>query len=317
MKNDMIPLQGKNLIKHFNHEGRNVRAVDDVDIAVMTSEIVGLVGESGSGKSTVGKLLTGILSENKGQVDLFGRSLQSYSIRERSRMIQMIFQDWQSSLNSKMSVKEIIQEGWKIHKTMTSPEEMNKRLEKLCHDCEISKILLSRRPGELSGGQMQRVSIARALSLNPKILIADEPTSSLDIPVRHQILKLLKKIKEENGISILLISHDLEAVRMIADRIYIMFRGKIVETSAAEDLFVNHLHPYTERLFTNRRQNKNPEAWNQLNNTDSWLNGCPFTEVCKNVMPVCSNQLPPWKNIIQNHQILCHIDTSKANSKNS
>jgi oligopeptide/dipeptide ABC transporter ATP-binding protein len=316
MRTDMTALQTKNLVKHFNQEGRNIQAVQNVDIFLMPSEIVGLVGESGSGKSTVGKLLTGILKADQGHIDLFGRALDSYPAKDRSKAIQMIFQDWQSSLNPKMRVKKILQEGWKIHNDFSSPEEMAVRLEKLCHDCEISKNLLSRFPGELSGGQMQRVSIARALSLNPKILIADEPTSSLDIPIRHQILALLRKIKEENNIAVLLISHDLDAVKKIADRIYIMFRGKIVETSSTQRLFAEYMHPYTERLLGSLARIQNGE-WNRINETVAWNQGCPFTKVCKNVMPVCEKESPPWKDFVQNHQILCHIDTSKISSKKS
>lgn len=318
MKNEMTALQAQKLVKHFNQEGRNIQAVQNVDMSVMPSEIVGLVGESGSGKSTIGKLLTGILKADQGNIYLFSRPLDSYPIKEKSKSIQMIFQDWQSSLNPKMRVQEILQEGWKIHKVFSSKEEITGRLEKLCHDCEISKNLLTRFPRELSGGQMQRVSIARALSLNPKILIADEPTSSLDIPIRHQILELLKKIKEENNISILLISHDLDAVKMIADRIYIMFRGKIVETSATQRLLTEHMHPYTERLLrAGAHHNQDLAAWNRMNETVSWRHGCPFTKVCENVMPVCEQEPPPWKDFVQNHQILCHIDTSKVSSKNS
>jgi len=315
MKTDITALQARQLTKHFNKDGRSVQAVQSINLSLMPSEIVGLVGESGSGKSTTGKLLAGILNADQGQIDLFGKLLRSYSIKERSKIIQMIFQDWQSSLNPRMKVMDILHEGWKIHGDCPSSER-TVRLEKLCDDCEIPRNLLERFPFELSGGQMQRVSLARALSMSPKILIADEPTSSLDVPIRHQILRLLRKIKTENQIGILLISHDLEAVRQIADRIYIMYRGKIVETAHTEKLFADHMHPYTERLFATLNRVKN-DHWNRINETMAWKHGCPFTKVCKNAMPVCEIEPPPWKDLVQNHQILCHIDTSKTASKKS
>jgi oligopeptide/dipeptide ABC transporter ATP-binding protein len=217
----------------------------------------------------------------------------------------MVFQDWQSSLNPKMPISKILSEAWMIHRY--NKKELEQKLLKLAEDFELDSDILQRTPRELSGGQLQRVTIARALSINPKILIADEPTSSLDITLRRQVLDLFKSKISRMGLSLIIISHDLDAVVTLASKILIMFRGKIVEMGSPDQILKTPIHPYTLRLI-NPGQFPDPEGnWEKLNSNFSWENGCPFTGVCQNTMNICHKELPNWKNYGNGHWALCHI----------
>jgi oligopeptide/dipeptide ABC transporter ATP-binding protein len=298
-------LRTEKVTKRFYQSKATVLAVDEVDFDLKEGETLGLVGESGSGKSTLGKLLIGLLKPSSGNVYLNGKSLEQYSRLEKAKLVQMVFQDWQSSLNPKMPISKILSEAWMIHRY--NKKEIEQKLLKLADDFELDSDILQRTPRELSGGQLQRVTIARALSINPKILIADEPTSSLDITLRRQVLELFKNKINKMGLNLIIISHDLDAVVSLASKVLIMFRGKIVEMGSPDQILKTPIHPYTLRLI-HPGQFPDPEGnWEKLNDDFSWENGCPFTGVCQNTMNICREELPIWKHYGNGHWALCHV----------
>jgi len=252
-------LEVRNLKKHF--EARQgmfgaktaVKAVDGVSFDVMPQESFAVVGESGCGKTTLGKLVLALEKATAGTVLFEGRDISKMNgpalKTMRSRM-QVIFQDPYSSLNPRMTVEEIITEPWVIHGMHKDSEDRARTLAKLLDDCGIAKSYLPRHPHEFSGGQRQRVGIARALALDPKLVVADEPVSALDVSIQAQILNLLKDLQKERKLAYLFISHDFSVVRHLCTRIAVMYLGRIVETADSETLFNDPQHPYTEALLS-------------------------------------------------------------------
>lgn len=230
-------------------------AVKQVSLTMQKNEIVGLVGESGSGKSTLGRLLCGLIAPSSGQILFHGSPLTAL----RPTQIQMIFQDPTSSLNPRMKIKTILKEPTDIHHL---PDRTDELLQLVglpnFHD---------RYPHELSGGQRQRVSIARALSLNPELLICDEPISSLDVSIQAQIINLLLRLHKELGLTLLFIAHDLAVVRYMCTRVAVMYQGEIVETQETEALFTNPSHPYTRLLLASRPRMEGMKRGLQLSPT--------------------------------------------------
>jgi oligopeptide transport system ATP-binding protein len=252
-------LEVKNLKKHFDvRKGlfgatTTVKAVDGVSFQVMPQESFAVVGESGCGKTTLGKLVLALEKSTEGSVLFDGQDvshLRGAALKKMRREMQVIFQDPYSSLNPRMTVEDIITEPWVIHDMHRNHAERSKKLAKLLDDCGIAKSYLSRHPHEFSGGQRQRVGIARALALDPKLIIADEPVSALDVSIQAQILNLLKDLQTERKLAYLFISHDFSVVRHLCTRIAVMYLGRIVETADSETLFDNPQHPYTEALLS-------------------------------------------------------------------
>ncbi|MBI4372033.1 MAG: ABC transporter ATP-binding protein [Elusimicrobia bacterium] len=231
----------------------SVRAVDGVSLAIAPRESFAVVGESGCGKTTLGRLALALEAPSEGQVLFEGQDLAALSgarLRRVRRSLQVIFQDPYASLNPRMTVERIIAEPWDIHGLHKSPAERARRLDKLLDDCGIARGLRARHPHELSGGQRQRVGIARALALEPKLVVADEPVSALDLSVQAQILNLLKDLQAEHQLAYLFISHDFSVVRHLCTRIAVMYLGRIVETADSESLLRDPQHPYTEALLS-------------------------------------------------------------------
>jgi oligopeptide/dipeptide ABC transporter ATP-binding protein len=252
-------LQVKDLKKHFDaRKGMfgpktTVKAVDGVSFDVMPQESFAVVGESGCGKTTLGKLVLALEKATGGSVVFNGKDVSAMSSAELKTMrreMQVIFQDPYSSLNPRMTVEDIITEPWIIHGMHKDPAERAKVLAKLLDDCGIAKTYLSRHPHEFSGGQRQRVGIARALALDPKLVVADEPVSALDVSIQAQILNLLKDLQKERKLAYLFISHDFSVVRHLCTRIAVMYLGRVVETADSETLFNDPQHPYTEALLS-------------------------------------------------------------------
>lgn len=248
-----------NLVKHFltqrsffKTDKSSVRAVDGVSLAIEEGQTLGLVGESGCGKSTLGRLIAGLLEPTSGKIQFEGKDLTNLNSKEaRSvrRNIQVIFQDPYASLNPRMSAGQIIGEALLIHHIVDKSEITNK-VNYLLDIVGLSPEIINRYPHQFSGGQRQRIGIARSLSLTPKLIIADEPVSSLDVSIQAQIINLLVDLQKEFGLTYLFIAHDLRVIAHISDRVAVMYLGKIVEVASSRELYQKPYHPYTEALLS-------------------------------------------------------------------
>jgi len=257
--NTLTPLlQVRSLTKHFRLPGgllsgkaRYVYAVDDVDFEVASGEVLGLVGESGCGKTTLGRMALHLIEPTAGQVIFCGQDLTALKREEMRHMrqqMQVVFQNPLSSLSPRFKVEQIVAEPIITHHVLPK-EQVRDRVIELLEQVGLGKQHLDRFPHEISGGQCQRVAVARALAVNPKLLVLDEPTSALDVSVQAQIINLLEELKKTHGLTYLFISHDLNIVQQISDRIGVMYLGKLVELGPSESIFNQPLHPYTKALF--------------------------------------------------------------------
>ena len=316
-------LKASNLKKYFPIDKglfrpatKFVHAVDDVDLNIGTGDVIGIVGESGCGKSTLAQLLMGIHSPTSGTIEFEGVDVKEINKKDRlyyKRNIQMVFQDPYWSLNPRKMVRDIIAEPMRVHKTV-SEYEMNKEIEKLLDMVGINGSRMFSFPHEFSGGERQRIAIARSLSLSPRLLILDEPTSSIDTLSQAEILNLLINLRDEMDLSYIIISHDLSVIHYMSDRIIVMYLGKVVETGAVKDIFGNMLHPYTRALM---RAIPSIDADGSINsiealegNVPSAINipvGCRFHDRCANKMPVCTEKQPDLKDMGEGHLVACHI----------
>ncbi len=277
---------------------------------------MGLVGESGCGKSTLGRLFLRLLEPTEGRVifqgnDLFGENMSDEKLRHIRRDMQMIFQDPHSSLNPRMSVRDIVTEPFVIHRE-AGGEDLGKRVLDLLETVGMGKEHMRRYPHELSGGQKQRVAIARALALHPKFVVLDEPTSSLDVSVRSQILNLLADLQGSMGLTYLYISHDLRDVVFISDTIVVMYAGRIAEFGPAETLFESPKHPYTQALFSSApipdptlKRDRVPLRGEVPSLVDPPL-GCRFHPRCPHAMRICT-QVPELLEIEPEHFVSCFL----------
>ncbi|PTJ11459.1 ABC transporter ATP-binding protein [Staphylococcus simulans] len=248
-------LEVKHVKKYFNIGKPNeVRAVDDVSLTVFKGETFGLVGESGCGKSTLGRMIMHLYQATDGEIIFEGKDSQKIKSRkeklEFTQNVQMIFQDPYASLNPRFKIIDIISEGLDVQKLHQSKEERKQRVFELLELVGLNKESAYRYPHEFSGGQRQRIGIARALAVNPKLIIADEPISALDVSIQAQVVNLLQELQESMGLTILFIAHDLSMVKYISDRIGVMYKGKIVELGDVEEIYKNPLHPYTKSLLS-------------------------------------------------------------------
>ena len=230
-----------------------VYAVDGVDLSIRRGETYGLVGESGCGKSTLGRAILNLEPPTEGRVVFDGvdiASLKGETLRRKRKDIQMVFQDPMSSLDPRQSVESLLIEGMRAHDLVKDNASANKRLRQLLSDVGLPAAALQKYPHEFSGGQRQRIGIARALSVEPKLIVADEPVSALDVSVQAQVINLLEDLQEEYGLTYLVVAHDLAVVRHISDRIGVMYLGALVEEAGADDLYEQPLHPYTRALMS-------------------------------------------------------------------
>jgi oligopeptide/dipeptide ABC transporter ATP-binding protein len=246
-------LEVEGLVKHFpGPRGLTLHAVNGVSFAIAAGETLGVVGESGSGKSTIGRLVLRLLAPTAGRIRFRGgdiTGLPERACRPLRAEMQMVFQDPWSALNPRIRIGELIAEPLKLH-TRLSAAERRDRVEALAQRVRLSPELLSRYPSELSGGQLQRVCIARAIATSPKLIVLDEPTSSLDLSVRAGILELLAELKEQTGAAMMFISHDLGTVKLISDRIMVLYLGFVVEYAPADAVFAGAAHPYSQALLS-------------------------------------------------------------------
>jgi oligopeptide/dipeptide ABC transporter ATP-binding protein len=298
-----------------------VSAVDNVSFKVRAGETLGIVGESGCGKSTTARLLLGLLELDGGEVGFEGRNigkLGRLARKQLRREMQMVFQDPYSSLNPRMSIKENISFPMKVHGV--SRKEQAERTATLLEQVGLHRNHASYFPHQMSGGQRQRVNIARALALNPKLVICDEAVSALDKSIQAQVLNLLKDLQQEMQLTYLFISHDLNVVEYMSDRVVVMYLGQVVETCSSEELYRNPLHPYTKALLSAipKLDPDSTTASIQLSGEiPSPLNppsGCRFRTRCPMAMEVCATERPLLKEAYGDHEVACYLyETSTPN----
>ena len=244
-------IEMKNLKKYFPMKKRQVlKAVDNVTMDIYRGEVLSLVGESGSGKTTLGRTVSRLYPKTAGDILVEGKPVESYSVKEFTKKIQMIFQDPQASLNPRMTVGDIVAEGIDIHKLASSKKERMEKVYNLLEIVGLNREHASRFPHEFSGGQRQRIGIARALGVDPEILVCDEPISALDVSIQAQVVNLLKELQKQRNLTLLFIAHDLSMVKYISDRVAVMYRGKVVELGKPEDVYSNPVHSYTKSLIS-------------------------------------------------------------------
>nr|WP_263326872.1 dipeptide ABC transporter ATP-binding protein [Neobacillus sp. Marseille-Q6967] len=297
----------------FSKRDKWLKAVDGINLDVHQGETVGLVGESGCGKSTLGRMVVGLLEPTSGEVIFEGDSLLSKGRKkgELGKKIQMVFQDPYSSLNPRMTVSNIIAEPLILHKIGTKSERQ-KRVDELLEKVGLTSAHGSRYPEEFSGGQRQRIGIARALALNPKLIVCDEPVSALDVSIQAQILNLLKDIQEDMGLSYIFIAHGLQAVKHISDRIVVMYLGKVMEVSETDQLFEQPLHPYTEALISavpepdpSIRDRERILLSGDLPSPANPPVGCRFHTRCPLADERCKKEEPPLEQVSEGRWVAC------------
>ena len=313
-------IAAKDVVKHFakrqsildrlrKREVFNVPAIDGVSLELKSGETLGLVGESGCGKSTLGRTLVGLYEASAGTIELEGKEVGERRTLEERRSVQMVFQDPFSSLNPRMTVGQVLRESLTFHKLVPS-EKVEERCLELLSLVGLPADSLKSYPRQFSGGQRQRIGIARALALEPKILIADEVVSALDVSVQASVVNLLMDLKRDLGLSMLFISHNIAVVRQVSDRIAVMYLGRIVETGPTEEIFNNPSHPYTKLLLSSvpkmtTGSQISQDAVGELQSIKSALVGCRFRSRCPVAVESCKTVDPQLKNINATHQAAC------------
>ena len=324
-------IEVKNLKKYFpirkgvlQREVARVHAVDDVSFAVNEGETIGLVGESGCGKSTLGRCIVRLLEPTEGDVVFQGRSigkLGARSLRPLRRQMQMVFQDPYASLNPRKRVGTIVSDPLRIHR-IGDRKERKKQVEELLEAVGLSPEHYNRFPHEFSGGQRQRIGVARALALRPKLVVADEPVSALDVSIQAQMINLLEELQDEFSLTYVFIAHDLGVVRHVSDRIAVMYLGRIMELSPAEELYERPIMPYTEALLS-AVPIPDPDLSDQRErivlegDVPSPINppsGCRFHPRCRYATEICSQVDPPLADYGNGHLAACHhpLNVDKA-----
>ncbi|BFH73779.1 ABC transporter ATP-binding protein [Sulfurisphaera javensis] len=308
-------IETKNLKVIFKTPRGPIKAVDNVNVAIREKEIIALVGESGSGKTTLGKTILGLIKPTEGEViwnginisELKGRKLNEFRLKN-----QIIYQDPFDAIDIRMRVYDVVAEGIRLHHLAKSKQEEREMIYNILKSVGLSppEQFSVAYPTQLSGGQLQRVAIARAIVLNPEFLVADEPVSMLDVSIRADILNIFLDLREERGTSILMITHDLATAAYVADRIYVMYLGKVIEFGRVDQIVDNPKHPYTQALISSIPI---PEPGyviqTKLNEPDSPVpaNGCPLYPRCPFRKDICKKEEPRIKEVEPEHYVACHL----------
>jgi peptide/nickel transport system ATP-binding protein len=304
--NDLPLIEVRNLKRYFGSEQRPVRAVDDVSFAIRAGETLGLVGESGSGKSTIGRTVLRLIERSAGEVLYKGEDLGALSAERMRRLrskLQIIFQDPYASLNPKMRIGAILGEALDTHGLHKGKEARNKRIAELLELVGLRPEHANRFPHEFSGGQRQRIGIARALAVEPEFIVADEPLSALDVSIQSQVVNLLCDLRERLKLTMLFISHDLDVVEYLCDRVVVLYLGRIMEVARTDELFERPLHPYTQALLA-----ASPKPDPTIKSMHVPLkgdipspidppSGCVFRTRCSHAVAACEDAVPPLEEV--------------------
>ena len=317
-----IVLKVENLTKHFPVRGsrsRVVHAVDGVSFEIARGQTLGLVGESGCGKSTCARTIIRIYEPTAGRIELCGKditALDQKQLKPFRRDMQMIFQDPYASLNARMTVRDIISEPLRAHGLARDPKEVDQRVNEMLASVGLSQEHARRYAHEFSGGQRQRVGIARALILNPRLVICDEPISALDVSIQAQVVNLLRSLQQKQGLTYLFIAHDLSMVRYVSDQVGVMYIGRLVEKCAADEIYAHPLHPYTQGLMgavpvADPRLSRQKTASSIEGDLPSPIDppqGCRFCTRCPRATQRCREEEPPFQEAAPGHYVACfHI----------
>lgn len=311
-----ILLEVKDLKKYFETPAGTLHAVDGLSFCLEKGKTLGVVGESGCGKSTTGRAILRLQDPTSGEVIFEGRDITKITPKELQKLrseMQIIFQDPFASLNPRKSVSEIIAEPLRLHRVYKNKHDQDQRVLELMELVGLSERLVNSYPHELDGGRRQRIGIARALAMNPKFIVCDEPVSALDVSIQAQILNLLKKLQKELGLTYMFITHDLSVVNYFSDEIVVMYLGKVVEHASAEDLFAHPTHPYTQALLSAipvPSLGKKKERILLKGEITSPINpkpGCRFAPRCEHAQPCCFEQSPELAENEPGHFVSCHF----------
>ncbi|GGI98529.1 ABC transporter ATP-binding protein [Alicyclobacillus cellulosilyticus] len=304
--------------KRFHVQGKVLRAVERVSFELHPGKTLGVVGESGSGKSTLGRVVLKLLEADGGSVTFEGTDLSKVprkTLRQMRRHMQMVFQDPMASLNPRMTVFDAIEDGLKIHGIGKSAAERRMRVEEVLERVGLPRSAGVAYPHELSGGQLQRVGIARALALRPKFVVLDEPVSALDVSIQAQVIQLLRELRDEMQLAYMFISHNLAVVEYLSDEVLVLYLGEVVEQAPVEELFAKPSHPYTQALMRSvLKVPTSPDEVQDLTPISGEIPspfapppGCPFHPRCPVAQEVCRQKKPEIREISPGHRVSCHL----------
>ncbi len=324
MSEKKVILQVKSLSKDFQIKGKKLagkdvvlHALQEIDLEIHEGEVLGVIGESGCGKSTLGRCLVGLHKPTEGEILFEGKNIAGVKSKDKLKLcknIQMIFQDPYSSLDPRHTAADSVSEPMVVHKTVKGKAALEERVLELFQQVGLDVQHMNRYPHEFSGGQRQRLNVARAISINPRVIICDEPVSALDVSIQAQVINLLKKLQKEYNLTYVFISHDLSVVKYVSDRIVIMYLGRIVEICKGGDIYKNPLHPYTQALLSAippespEEEKERIVLQGEVPSPIGERKGCPLAGRCPRCMNLCKNEMPKLKQQgEEGHQVACFL----------